>query len=118
MVLFNPVNDNGPGGYGNERIGREYYKDFSPLHNINAGAPPTIIFQGTNDKLILVETVKYYQKVMEKVHSRCDLELFEGEGHGFFNYRIFNKYKKTVFKTDQFLRSLGYLYEEPQIKIE
>ena len=43
LVLFNPVIDNGPGGYGYERIGDEY-KYFSPLHNIKKEAPPTIIF--------------------------------------------------------------------------
>ena len=48
LILFNPVIDNGPGGYGYERIGDEY-KKFSPLHNIKKGAPPTIIFLGTNE---------------------------------------------------------------------
>ena len=51
LVLSNPVIDNGPGGYGYERIGSEY-KNFSPLHNIKEGAPPTIFFLGTNDNLI------------------------------------------------------------------
>ncbi|MEA3462851.1 MAG: alpha/beta hydrolase, partial [Bacteroidota bacterium] len=41
LVLFNPVFDNGPGGYGYERIG-EQYKDFSPLHNLKEGMPPAI----------------------------------------------------------------------------
>jgi acetyl esterase len=86
LVLFNPVIDNGPGGYGYERIG-EKYKDFSPLHNINKGAPPTIFFLGTKDHHIPVETARYYKTVMEKVGSRCDLSLFDGEGHGFFNYK-------------------------------
>ncbi len=36
LILFNPVIDNGPGGYGYERIG-DQYKDFSPLHNIKSG---------------------------------------------------------------------------------
>ena len=43
LVLFNPVFDNGPGGYGYERIG-DAYTSFSPLHNIKSGAPPTIVF--------------------------------------------------------------------------
>ena len=113
LVLFNPVIDNGPGGYGYERIGNKY-RDFSPLHNIVRGAPPTIIFLGTEDNLIPVETIQYYKIVMERVGSRCDLILFEGEGHGFFNYgRSLNNYKKTVFETDIFLKSLGYLKDEP-----
>jgi len=33
LVLFTPVIDNGPGGYGYEKIG-DAYKNFSPLHNI------------------------------------------------------------------------------------
>lgn len=117
LVLFNPVIDNGPGGYGFERIGT-HYKDFSPLHNINAGAPPTIIFLGTKDNLIPVETVEYYRKVMEKVGSRCELRLYEGEGHGFFNYNKFDNYKKTIIESDLFLKSLGYLNELPIIPIE
>ena len=117
LVLFNPVIDNGPGGYGYERIG-EQYKNFSPLHNIRSGAPPTIFFLGTNDNLIPVETAEYYKKVMEKVGSRCELKLYEGEGHGFFNYNYPDNYKLTVSETDKFLQSLGYLKEEPFIEIE
>jgi len=117
LVLFNPVFDNGPGGYGYERVG-EAYKDFSPLHNIREGAPPTIVFLGTTDRLIPVETAQYYKTVMEKVGSRCDLSLFEGEGHGFFNYGHIENYKKTVSEANEFLISLGYLESEPRIEIE
>ena len=57
LVLYNPVIDNGPGGYAYSRIG-DAYKNFSPLHNIKEGAPPTILFLGTKDRLIPVETAK------------------------------------------------------------
>lgn len=117
LVLFNPVIDNGPGGYGYERIGDEY-KSFSPLHNIKKGAPPTILFLGTNDNLIPVETANYYKKVMEKVGSNCELHLYEGEGHAFFNYKNFEYYKKTVYEADNFLQSLGYIENNTKIKIE
>ncbi len=117
LVLFNPVIDNGPGGYGFERIG-EAYRDFSPLHNIRTGAPPTIIFLGTKDELIPVETMKYYQTVMEKVGSRCELFLYEGQPHGFFNYRNFEFYQKTLLQADLFLQSLGYLKESPFVPIK
>lgn len=109
LVLFNPVIDNGPGGYGYERIG-EKYKDFSPIHNIERGAPPTIIFLGTED-FIPVETAKYYKTVMEKVGSRCDLLLYEGEGHGFFKFKP-EYYEKTILEADKFLVSLGYIEEK------
>ena len=115
--MFIPVIDNGPGGYGYDRIG-DAYMNFSPLHKIKNGAPPTILFLGTNDDLIPVETAKYYQKVMENVDSRCDLHLYDGQEHGFFNYRNFEYYKKTVSQADGFLQSLGYLKKEPLIAIE
>lgn len=117
LVLFNPVIDNGPGGYGYDRIG-DAYKNFSPLHNIKTGMPPTIIFLGTNDTLIPVETAKYFQKVMEKVKSQCILKLYEGQGHGFFNHKNLEYYKKTVLETDEFLQSLGYLNQGNQIEIK
>lgn len=108
LVLFNPVFDNGPGGYGYERIG-EQYKDFSPLHNIREGMPPAIVFLGTEDELIPVETAWYFKTVMEKVGSRCDLFLYEGEGHGFFNFRNQEKYLDTIERTDDFLISVGFI---------
>ncbi len=112
LVLFNPVIDNGPGGYGYDRIG-ERYKDFSPLHNIHEGAPPAIFFLGTQDKLIPVATAKYFKTVMEQVGSRCDLFLYEGQKHGFFNYGNRDYYYRTVLEADIFLTSLGYLEAVP-----
>jgi len=117
LVLFNPVFDNGPGGYGYERVG-EAYKDFSPLHNIREGAPPTIVFLGTEDRLIPVETAVYYKTIMERVGSRCELKLYEGQGHGFFNYRNFDNYKQTLLEMDAFLQELGYLKKEPVIEVD
>jgi acetyl esterase/lipase len=115
LVLFNPVIDNGPGGYGYERIGEHFFA-FSPLHNIRKEAPPTVFFLGTEDNLIPVETAKYYQKVMEKVGSVCELHLYEGAGHGFFNKnRKGDHYYQTVLAADKFLASLGYLEGEPTI---
>ncbi|SHN32163.1 Acetyl esterase/lipase [Cyclobacterium lianum] len=108
LVLFNPVIDNGPGGYGYERIGSRY-KEFSPLHNILQGAPPTLLFLGTADRLIPVVTAEYYKTVMEKVGSYCELILYEGEGHGFFNFKNQEIYRQTIKETTAFLTKLGYI---------
>ncbi len=117
LLLFNPVIDNGPGGYGYDRVG-ETYRSFSPIHNLKKDAPPTVIFLGTEDELIPVETVQYYKTVMEKVGSTCELFLHEGEGHGFFNYSHFDNYQNTVIEANRFLISLGYLTESPEINIK
>lgn len=118
LTLYNPVFDNGPGGYGYDRVG-DQYKDFSPLHNIMEGAPPTIIFLGTEDKLIPVETAEYYKVVMEKLGSRCDLILYEGQAHGFFNYKkSINNFERTTFQADTFLISIGFIAGPPLLRFD
>lgn len=116
LVLFNPVIDNGPGGYGFDRVGMEY-KNFSPLHNIMKGSPPTILFLGTKDHLIPVTTVEYYQHVMQKVKSKCVLKIYEGGKHGFFNYKKddLHFYNETVNETSKFLKEEGYLSDLPPL---
>lgn len=84
LILYNPVIDNGPEGYGYERIGARY-PEFSPLHNLDKGSPPTIFFLGTADKLIPVSTAQAYKKKIEDKGGRCELHLYEGQPHGFFN---------------------------------
>ena len=115
LVLFNPVFDNGPGGYGYDRIGSRY-TEISPLHNIKKGAAPTIVFLGTKDDLVPVKTARLYKSKMEEVGSRCDLFLYPDQKHGFFNYKGDLKYfKETVQQADIFLESLGYLKGKPTI---
>ncbi|MGE4490120.1 MAG: alpha/beta hydrolase, partial [Kiritimatiellales bacterium] len=84
LVLFNPVFDNGPNGYGYDRV-KGYWKDFSPMEHISKDAPPTLVQLGTKDSLIPVATAEKYKALMEKAGVRCDLVLYEGQPHGFFN---------------------------------
>jgi acetyl esterase/lipase len=108
LVLFNPVFDNGPGGYGHDQV-KEYWQAFSPMHNISEMTPPTIVFLGTNDELIPVATAEEYKRRMENNGRRCDLHLYTGQPHGFFNYKNREYYTKTVEKMDAFLLSLDFL---------
>ncbi len=114
LVLFNPVFDNGPKGYGYDRV-KSRYPEISPLHNLGGKkVPPTIVFLGTKDKLIPVSTAQNYKALMEEGGNRCDLHLYEDQKHGFFNRRNRkNKYYElTVRAMDQFLTELGYLEKE------
>ncbi|MGC6487999.1 MAG: alpha/beta hydrolase, partial [Planctomycetota bacterium] len=109
LVLFNPVFDNGPGGWGHNRV-KARWREISPLHNITAGAPPTIVFLGSRDKLVPVATAEAYQERMQAVGARCDLHVYEGRGHGFFNRdRSAASYDATVAEMDRFFASLGWL---------
>lgn len=108
LLLFNPVFDNSPAGYGHSRV-KDVYPQISPMHNIKKTTPPTIVFLGTKDSLIPVATAKEYKKRMEKVDCRCDLHLYDGQSHGFFNYGNQKYYIDTVGKMDAFLASLDYI---------
>jgi acetyl esterase len=110
MCLFNPVFDNGPGGYGAERMG-DRYQEFSPAHNITKDDPPAIVFLGSTDNLIPVKTLETFKANMEKAGVRCETRIYEGQPHGFFNYgKSGNKYyNETVKEMDAFLVGLGWL---------
>ena len=115
LVLFNPVYDNSAEGYGYDRVA-DYWQAISPMHNIDENTPPTIVFLGSKDKLIPVTTAEKYKKLMEDQGGRCDLHIYEGEGHGFFNYKNYDNYVATVIEMDKFLASLGYLDGEPTLQ--
>lgn len=111
LMLYNPVIDNSEEGYGYERVG-DRYLEISPMHNITEGAPPTLFMLGSKDKLIPVATAYKYKEKMEAIGSRCEVIIYEGQEHGFFN-----QWKKegpkyfieTNTAADEFLQSLGYL---------
>jgi acetyl esterase/lipase len=112
LVLFNPVFDNGPDGYGHERV-KDYWEAFSPMHNIGPHAPPTVVFLGSEDALVPVQTAVAYKERMEAAGRRCDLHVYAGQPHGFFNYRNRENFEETVTEMDRFLASLGYLEGDP-----
>jgi acetyl esterase len=111
LLLFNPVYNNAPEpeGFAHHRFG-DSYRTYSPAHNIKAPAPPTIVFLGTQDRLIPVSTAKAFQTTMREVGVQSELVLFDGEEHGFFNYGRGNgAYERTIEHMDSFLDGLGYL---------
>jgi acetyl esterase/lipase len=109
LVLFNPVFDNGPGGFGHSRV-KAYWQDISPLHNISSSAPPTIVFLGTEDEYIGAEVAVRYKELMDQSGVRCDLHLYPEQAHGFFNPDRKNGYfEKTLETMDDFLTSLDFL---------
>jgi acetyl esterase/lipase len=112
LVLFNPVIDNGPNGFGYDRV-KEYWQAFSPMNNIKTNMPPTLVMLGTADQLIPVSTAEKFKSLIEQAGARCDLRLYEGEKHSFFNNA---KYYETLLESDKFLTSLGFLKGEPTLQ--
>jgi acetyl esterase/lipase len=106
LVLFNPVFDNGPGQWGNQRVGTRYM-EFSPAHHVTKNAPPTIVFLGDKDNLIPVDVVTGFEKRMKEAGARCDTHIYPAAGHGFFNKT--EDCISTLAKTDKFIASLGWI---------
>lgn len=110
MLLFNPVYDNGPDGWGTGRVG-DQYKTYSPAHNLSGDDAPAIVFLGTHDQLIPVATAQRFQNEMHRLGVRSDLRLYADAGHGFFNAnKNDGKYfQLTINETIEFLVSLGWI---------
>jgi len=117
MALFNPVYNNGPGQYGHDRV-KNKWREISPAHNIRRGVPPAIVFFGSRDKLVTVETAEAFQSAMKKVGSDSELHVTEGAGHGWFNYgKDGNKaFIDTVTKMDRFFAKLGWIEGKPKVR--
>ncbi len=110
LILFNPVFDNGPEGYG-YHLFEARYKEISPAHNIRKGAPPTLVQLGDRDENLSVENAYNYQEKMEKVGAYCTTIVYKDQKHGFFNLGKGGPemFKRTVLEMDSFLVELGYL---------
>lgn len=105
LVLFNPVYDNGPNGYGHERIG-DRYVDVSPLHNIHIDMPPTLVMLGDRDDLVPVSTAEAFRDRMRELGARSELVIYPGMEHAFYSGPGF---EPTLATMDGFLVSLGWL---------
>ena len=117
LVLFNPVFDNSPKGFGHDRLGEDY-KKFSPIDNLDGKQPPTIVFLGDRDKHLPVASAKRYEKTMKAKGNVCKTCIYEGKGHGFFNLHKNGRdsFVATMTETDQFLTGLGYLQGKPRVE--
>lgn len=109
LLLFNPVYDNGPDGYGHDRV-KKWYPAISPAHNISKDDPPTIVFFGSEDPLVPVSTAKKFDAELKAVGVTSEVWIYDGQPHGFFNEsKSPESFLDTVLKMDAFLVSLGWL---------
>jgi acetyl esterase len=115
LVLLNPVLDLGPDHYAHKRFGKDF-KLISPMQNISKNAPPTLILVGTEDKILPVSTVNQYQSKMESFGNRCEVVLYQGQGHAFFAKPPIKYFVETTDEIDHFLVSLGLLEGQSTIK--
>ena len=114
LVLYNPVIDTSPTGYGNARLG-DRWEEISPLQHVRPGQPPTLVFHGTADKIVPYANAVAFEKAMQGAGNRCELVTIQGEGHGFVYRPEKKSANRAVRETDVFLASLGYLQGSPTL---
>jgi acetyl esterase/lipase len=120
LILFNSMIDRGPGSRAFAKVEAamgDKWRTISPLHNLYPDFPPTIHFLGRADKNIPVASAQKMKVEIEKIGARCDLHLYDGQAHGFFNYGRDGDthYRLTLIAADKFLTSLGWLSGPPTL---
>lgn len=112
LILFNPVIDNSEKGFGYSQV-KKFWKEFSPMHNIDKNHLPILFLIGDKDKLIPISTAKTFKKIIEKNGGSCELIIYSGAGHGFFNYSKKGKkskyFQKTIEDMDRFMVNLKFI---------
>jgi acetyl esterase/lipase len=106
------------------REGAESARAASPIDHLDQGLPPTIIFQGTADKLVDPATADAFCARARALGSRCDVVSYAGAPHGFAEVwlgledaSVASKTEAwaldTSRQTDAFLARLGWLPASP-----
>lgn len=106
LVLFNPAVDQ---CCAESRLGvlmrrwlrltPEGARAASPVHHVRPGLPVSVVFHGTLDRIVPIETVRLFRDRMEIAGNDCELVEFPGEGHGFFRS---NRRSAALDRTAQF----------------
>ncbi len=111
LVLFNPVMDNSPEGYGNARV-KDIFPAISPFHNIKDNIPASIVFVGTLDDFCKYTMCEKYKEILDSKGVDCELYVYEGQKHSFFNYfKGREMYMDTLKKLLNFMQKHKYILE-------
>ena len=61
----------------------ERWRETSPIDQVHAAAPPTLVLQGTRDLLVPHSQATSYAERAAEVGAPCELHIVEGGVHGF-----------------------------------
>ncbi|MDF9797593.1 acetyl esterase [Catalinimonas alkaloidigena] len=110
LLLFNPVVNTTSAGFGAKAVGKDTL-NLSPYHRMQNNMPPTQIFHGKDDTTVPISNIYSLSAKFDALLVPLQIFQYEAASHGFFNLnREEGKYfMDTLYKTDLFLQSLGYL---------
>jgi len=91
----------------------EFGKRISPAWHWRKDLPPTLILVGTRDPMY--ESLKAFVAQWKEAGADIDIYIGEDGNHGFSQYSPW--LEKTTERADAFLRSIGYLADEPRVEL-
>lgn len=106
---------------------RANVRDISPDQHVRAGLPPTLILQGDIDTVTPLSGAKRFCDRLREAGNVCELNVYEGFGHLFTPRGIpdhgmpqpdSGTSADAAARADRFLRSLGFLHDQPQATVE
>ena len=117
LVLFTPIVDLAVKGA--SMVGRfpspEQAQICNPSRYIGKHLPPTIIFQGTGDRVVPYEPVVKFVKAAKKKNNTVHLCLFTGLSHSFYNFNVNpDGFDAVMAEIDRFLVGLNFLAPNEQ----
>ncbi|WPP51713.1 alpha/beta hydrolase [Catalinimonas niigatensis] len=114
LLLFNPVVNTTSEGFGAKAVGSDTLL-LSPYHRMQINMPPTLIFHGKADTTVPYSNIQAMKAKLDALLIPNQVYAYEDLTHGFFNLnREEGRYfYETLYRTDQFLQSLGYLEGSP-----
>jgi len=107
LILYNPMLDLSPCNPDHHLVA-DYWEEVSPYHHLSESVPPTLILLGSEDPELPLSTAQSFCDSVSDSHGRCELALYHGQSHGFFNKTLgANNYFELTSK-----RVLDFLHAE------
>lgn len=95
---------------------RQHIWSISPAHNVKKGLPPAVAFHGTDDDIVALWTVMFFQNDMKTAGNYFELNRYEGRKHylGDIDEKFVKQYarlfdEKVLLDTDKFLKQFGFI---------
>ena len=116
LTLFNPLIETVKKSLGYDKFPNPALaKKADLMAAIAPGLPPMLIFHGSTDRVIPIESSILFAKKMKKKKNFCEVVVYEGQGHGFFNFNVsFDLYQGTLLTLDDFMVSQGFIEPDPE----
>jgi acetyl esterase len=107
LVLFSPVIDTSPEGYGQAKLGLRW-RDLSPVHHVTRGLPPTITFHGTADAVTPFAGAQAFHTAMLASGNPSELVVAPGAPHTYM-FKDARLYAETMARVQAFLGARGLI---------